>query len=147
MQARIPVSGKKTKYESVDETVILVNRRNKWLIKLYKPGERWAGLWDFPRYRIGTPQETGACPETKSLETRFLADSGLTVKLKKADLKIKHAVTHYRITLHCYEAEKIVGKLSGGTKSSKAELQWAELSELRNLPMSVTARKIVKWIE
>src|SRR5690606_35944840 len=47
--ASIPSPKQKTKYEDLTEAAIVVRSRSgKILVRRCLPGERWAGLWDFP---------------------------------------------------------------------------------------------------
>ena len=52
---------------------------------------------------------------------------------------LRHTVTRFRITLDCYVATRTGGRLLKNTP-----MKWALASELADMPMSVTARKIAK---
>ncbi|HTN77556.1 MAG TPA: A/G-specific adenine glycosylase [Pirellulaceae bacterium] len=129
-QASIPAPKQKTKYEELTEAVVTIrNRRGEVLVRRCQPGERWAGLWDFPRVPLTSERE---------LSTAIEQLTGLAITLGERFTTIKHAVTRYRITLHGYAA----------THRSKAALtttdnsRWIKISELHELPLSVTGRKI-----
>ena len=133
----IPAKGKKVIYEDLREAIILVcrtvRRQRQWLIRVCGPNERWTGLWDFPRYKYDDESEL------KTLADQLKLKTGLAANLESFGRPIKHAVTKYRIELHCFEAVNVSGRL----KKQSTETQWATLAQLKDLPMSVTGRKIV----
>lgn len=137
LQESIPVSGKKTKYEEIQEAVILVQRKGKFLIRQCEPGERWAGLWDFPRFAM--PEESPA----QHLRDRLESLTGIAAELELTEQSIKHAVTRFRITLRCYRAIDVTGRL----KRSGSQLKWLTPKQIDDTPMSVTGRKIAKTLD
>src|SRR6188768_3339922 len=49
LQEEIPAAKKPKDFQDVTEAAIVLRRRDgRVLLRLHKPGERWAGLWDFP---------------------------------------------------------------------------------------------------
>ena len=140
----IPASSKKVKYKDLHEAVIIVSRRGKYLVRQCAPGERWQGLWDFPRFEISRSKPAVdrhakqlVIPE---LVGQLKQTTGLNAALIETDQRIKHAVTKYRITLDCYLAKSVTGRIR---QSSDSPLRWVSVAELHSLPMSVTGRKIV----
>lgn len=134
-QREIPRPKKPPKYEEVSEAVIVVKRDSKILMRKCQSDERWAGLWDFPRFAV-----TSANAETQ-LANDLSDATGLATRLKSSELQIKHAVTRFKITLDCYESTQVNNHLRKNTS-----FQWLELNELHELPLSVTGRKIAKRI-
>ena len=139
IQAEVPVSGRRMCYEEISEAVVLIPRRGKYLVRVCQSPERWAGLWDFPRYRI-EPATNGNY--AADLEQQVAQDFGLSTTLQPIDWYLKHAVTRYRITLHCLIASQVVGRL----KSTAANGRWQSVAEIAALPMSVTGRKIARQL-
>jgi A/G-specific adenine glycosylase len=135
---QIPLAAKKTNYTDVTETAVVVRRGSKFLVRECQPGERWAGLWDFPRFAsLGAEDARWA---TRSAE--HLADwLGVQVEPLSHLATTKHGVTRFRITLHVLDAHWIAGGANG--QAAAARLQWLTLAELEHLPLSVTGRKIV----
>ena len=132
-QREIPRPKKQPKYEEVSEAVVVVKRNSRILMRQCQPDERWAGLWDFPRFTV-----TSADAEAQ-LANDLSAATGLSTKLESSDVQIKHAVTRFKITLDCYESTDVKNRLRKDTA-----FQWLELDELPELPLSVTGRKIAK---
>jgi len=142
LQTSIPASSKKMKYEDLEEAVVLITNsssisaKSKYLVRQCLPGERWAGLWDFPRFESAS---SGANVVERTLLNRVKSLTGFDGEVVSTGLKLKHAVTRYRIKLECYALLSKKGRL----KSSKAEsFQWASLERLAELPLSATGRKI-----
>jgi len=137
----IPAKGKKVIYEDLREAVLLISKTTRgqknWLVRVCGPDERWTGLWDFPRYTFDAESTE------EDLAAQLKQKTGLSVSLESYGRPIKHAVTRYRIELHCFEAVKATGRL----KKQTTETKWATLAQLRELPMSVTGRKIVGRLE
>ena len=134
LQEKIPVPTRKIKYESIREVVVIVKKSNRLLVRKCAPGERWAGLWDFPRFGV-SQEET-----TQEISDKLKAQTGLNVEIEDCFMSLKHAVTRFRITLRCYHARRTRGRLT----KPRSEMYWAPLEEIDALPMSVTGRKIAK---
>ncbi len=138
LQNQIPVAAKKMNYESVNEAVIIARRRGKYLVRLCGDGERWTGLWDFPRFSAD-----GNDPES-TLKSKLKSLTGLTAELYDSKQTIKHAVTRFRITLDCFIARDIRGRL---LQANGEQFKWLSADELDAYPMSVTGRKIARKIQ
>lgn len=133
LTAEIPLAAKKMKYEDVTETAVVVRRRGRFLVRECQPGERWAGLWDFPRFASRAAQETGWLDSAREHLHSWL---GVQIEPRTHLATTKHGVTRFRITLHVLSADW----LSGGQVSDS--LRWVNRTELAELPLSVTGRKI-----
>ncbi|MEM7316383.1 MAG: A/G-specific adenine glycosylase [Planctomycetota bacterium] len=128
----IPVAKKKMQFENVTEAAIVIQSRGEVLIRKCQAGERWAGLWDFPRFVVA---------DEKNLK-RKLADqvnelTGNSIAVTQKFKTIKHGVTRFRIQLYCFRAE-----LDGRRCRVKADQKWVRIGQLGDYPLSVTGRKI-----
>ena len=149
LQGLIPAASKKMKYEDLHEAVLLVRRKNKFLIRQCGPGERWENLWDFPRFEIETkipkrnkPQGAALAVILEQLSENLKTMTGLTVSLTSTDIRIKHAVTRFRITLDCFQTDSVTGRI----KKMPGPTQWVSLSQIADIPMSMTGRKVADKI-
>ena len=130
LQQEIPFKACKMKYEDLTEAIILLRRRNKILMRQCQDGERWAGLWDFPRFNNnGIP----------TLELSVLENTGLSARLTTLNHSIKHAVTRFRIRLDCYESNQVSGRIKRNSR-----FKWKTTAEIESLPLSVTGRKFAR---
>jgi A/G-specific adenine glycosylase len=134
LQARIPAPKKKTRYEEITEVAVILRRRDgAMLVRQCQPGERWAGLWDFPRVAAETVDDVAAA--VKSL-------TGLSTKLGAKLATLKHGVTRFRITLDVYEGRAMTKSIT-----DTDDRRWLLPAELETLPLSVTGRKIARLIQ
>jgi A/G-specific adenine glycosylase len=139
LQEVVPAARKKAKYEDVREAAVVVRRRGKVLLRRCGPDQRWAGLWDFPRFTIQA-RDGGALG--KELAQRVRELTGVTIRPGRRLATIKHGVTRFRITLWCYEAEFVAGR----ARRAGREMKWAAPSQLEEFPLSVTGRKISRLV-
>ncbi|WP_233200389.1 A/G-specific adenine glycosylase [Blastopirellula marina] len=137
--AEIPAPKKKMKYEDRLEVAIVVRRKKEVLLRQCGPEERWAGLWDFPRFHVASEADL----LSGELASQFHARTGLSAAIGSRLTTIKHGVTRYRITLHCHEAEGASGRLR---KDETAPLVWASVDKLHDFALSTTGRKIARLL-
>jgi A/G-specific adenine glycosylase len=140
LQDAIPAPKKKTRYTEVREAAVVVRRRGKVLLRQCGPGERWSGLWDFPRFALSASR--GAALRTE-LKDQVQRQTGIEIAPGKKLVTIKHGVTRYRITLDCFEAEFLSARRHQGTGNHQ---RWMAPTKLGDLPLSVTGRKIARLI-
>jgi A/G-specific adenine glycosylase len=138
LQTEIPSPKTKPAVEYRSEVALRIYKRGKTLLIRSPEGERWAGLWDFPR------AETDAeLPLTlradMALQKRFSELTGRKLIPGRLICSLKHAVTKYRITLLFCEGED-TGRADC---EAHCEIRWATAAELQELPMNSTARKLV----
>lgn len=138
-QTEIPVGRRSMRFEDVHEVAVVVRRRGRVLLRQCAPGERWAGLWDFPRFAVRPKQ---SCDMQFEIENRVLGMTGLAIELGDHLTRIKHGVTRYRITLDCYQSDALSGRRRGGA----SQLPWIRPDKLESYPLSVTGRKISQLI-
>jgi A/G-specific adenine glycosylase len=139
LQEKIPARTKRPNYEDVTEAAILIQRRGKILLRRCGPAERWAGLWDFPRYAVRAKRESRIHAEVAD---KVSEETGLEVQVGCRLKTMKHGVTRFRITLHCYDVQHVSGRL----KRNGSELKWVNPDELAEYPLSVTGRKLCRLV-
>jgi len=136
----LPVRRPPPKFEKVDEVAVVIPRRGRVLLRQCQDGERWAGLWDFPRFAVS--RKPGPRSQA-NIEDRVAEMTGLRVALGERLTTIKHGVTRFRITLHCYQATLTSSRQS---LSSSRILKWVARSKLADYPLSTTGRKICRIV-
>jgi A/G-specific adenine glycosylase len=137
LQDEIPTVAKKTVYEDVLEAALVVRRNGSVLLRCCGPDERWAGLWDFPRFPVRRRSGKALAAEAARRASEL---TGQHIELGKHLTTIKHGVTRYRITLLCHEARW----LAGG--DGRDDLRWVDPQELDQYPLSVTGRRISRLL-
>jgi A/G-specific adenine glycosylase len=137
---RIPARRAKPIVEQVREAAVVVRRGKRVLLVRREPGQRWAGLWDFPRFPLGQSDE--------ALVRQALIDSvarhtGWTIDPGRLLTTIRHSVTRFRISLDCYEAACIA---SAGGRPSGCTTKWVLPKQLDDFPLSTSARKLARLV-
>lgn len=142
LQDQIPKKKPKKSIRRIYESVIVVRRNNRFLMRECGDNEWWTGMWDFPRYRV----PRAAIGELKNL---CREQTGLAIELGELLATIKHTVTHHNIELDCYLARSVQGRLKAtrGEDSTSAQLRWVRERDLLDYPLSVTARKVTRLLE
>jgi A/G-specific adenine glycosylase len=136
-----PIKHKRTRYEDRQELALLVTcQKNRSaqqiLVRRCQPNQRWAGLWDLPRLGV-----------EKTLDANDLWNwvhnhHWKVLRQSSWQRQFRHAVTKYRIALDIQELQV----------KPKRDLpphhEWIAVSELDQLPLNVTARKVVNyWLD
>jgi len=142
---KIPKPKQKTKSEQIQEVAVVVQHRDghRVLLRQCQADQRWAGLWDFPRFEC----DIQCSQELTTLEQQQITQETHDLAYVQIDdliplMSIKHGVTKYRITLNCFSA-----KLIRDQTAKNPTLQWVSLAELDNYPLSTTGRKICKVLD
>jgi A/G-specific adenine glycosylase len=161
LEETIPGKVKRMVYEDRQEFALLIREAappdassaaapTRYLVYQVPAGRRWGGLWDFPRYggaEAATPDEA-----VRRAQHAF----GLSVELGPHETTLRHGVTRYRITLDAYHAtcassaapaaprDAPAGSEGDGSEGDGDEVavQWRTPSELVDLPLNVTGRKL-----
>jgi A/G-specific adenine glycosylase len=95
------------------------------------------GLWEFP----GGKQEPNDATLQACLQREINEELGIEIEVGKPVVVVRHAYTHFRITLHAFHARH-----RGGEPQTLgcAAWCWLELEELSGFPFPVTDQKIIK---
>jgi A/G-specific adenine glycosylase len=127
-----------TRSTRIHQAAVVIRRGDRILMKRSGPRERWSGLWDVVRFE--RPQRLSG-PE---IARQIKMETGLRVTLHEEDFAFRFGVTRYAITLHCYQAANVTGKLRSPRASG---WKWINVGTLDNLPLNMTARKIVRRLD
>jgi A/G-specific adenine glycosylase len=144
---QIPVPKPPKTITDLTEAVVLVkNTSAQYLVRRCDHGERWAGLWDFPRFDVtgckGTVELTRKLKQ--SLSDRFC----LRVNIADTQRSLRHTVTRYRIHLLCFSAdvrEEQIQELSSPPHPDK--IRWLHVDALQELAWNASAKRILKWVQ
>lgn len=110
---------------------ILLARRNE--------DDFLGGLWEFP----GGKRE-GDEPLEDCLKRELREEMDIEVEVEDHLLTLKHAYTHFRITMYVYRCRLIAGT---PRCVDCADVRWVTLEDMEALPMSATDRKIVRALK
>ncbi len=109
---------------------IIQNQNGDYLIVQRPIHGLWGGLWEFPRVVC----ESAESPE-EGAERAAHEITGLTVRVGKRIGRIKHVVTHHRITLSGFLAER-EPQSQIPAPTGCADLRWEPLENLPNYAFS-----------
>jgi A/G-specific adenine glycosylase len=135
-QAQIPQKASRPDVTDVTELTVAVVSKGQVFLRRRSPDERWAGLWDFPRFACEGSVSESQHPQ--QILSHLRSEYGIAATNVQPLTRIRHSVTRYRIELHAYLAD------SHSPISAKAlrDQEWVALSALTDRPMSVTGRKV-----
>jgi len=143
-QSLIPSPKKPKEYTELAEAALIIrDPLGRYLLRRCSAAERWAGLWDFPRFD-STHCKTQSSLR-KSLASQFQVRFGCGLHLGKAVHQLKHAVTRYRITLTGYEAE--LDESRGPFACKEIETSWAAPMEIERLALNSSGKRLWNWLQ
>lgn len=94
------------------------------------------GLWEFP----GGKMEPADADLSACLRREIAEELGVTIVVGAPVTTVKHAYTHFRITLHAFHAQVEHGEPQA---IGCADWRWVEFSSLDVFPFPVTDQKII----
>lgn len=94
------------------------------------------GLWEFP----GGKMEPDDADLPACLRREIAEELGIEIQVGPQVTTVKHAYTHFRITLHAFHAHILTGVPQ---TLGCADWRWVELPELTHFPFPVTDQKII----
>jgi A/G-specific adenine glycosylase len=118
---------------------LIVNSDNELLIALRPDEKMLGGLWEFP----GGKKESGeALQETVGRELN--EELGVSVSVFDKFMQLKHAYSHFKITLHAYWC-----KIESGTPQpiEGKRLEWVTLDEIERFPFPKANKTLIHSLQ
>ncbi|GAB4144136.1 MAG: A/G-specific adenine glycosylase [Planctomycetaceae bacterium] len=142
----IPKPKTRPSITAVTEVSIAVKNRGRYLVRRYREKERWAGLWDFPRFELADSlSHQEKIRLTTKLRRQMECDCqerfGIQLIAHKLLTELFHSVTRYRIRLLC-----LFGEYQAGEFNTGHEHRWITPVEFADFPFSVTGRKFANLL-
>jgi A/G-specific adenine glycosylase len=94
------------------------------------------GLWEFP----GGKQEKGETVE-ECVKREIVEELGIKIDVKQHFLNVKHAYSHFRITLDIFHCQWISGE---PTCKACSDFRWVKISQLDDFPFPKANKRIVE---
>jgi len=153
-QEIIPAPKKKTAYEDLHQAAVVIWHQGKVLVRKCGVKERFAGLWDFPRFdQLTEPAEKNE--QADHMVAQVKLQTGQTLASVLPIFTLRHGVTRFRITLDVFESQlpgkgksKAVSNIADYSEAElgQAEMLWIAPADLSHIPLSVTGRHIAAKI-
>jgi A/G-specific adenine glycosylase len=138
-QEQIPARAPPPAPTLVQESAVVIRRASRVLLAQRPAGaSRWANLWEFPHGPLGEGETHEAAAVRLAGEL-----AGLEVRLGPELTTIRHAITRYRITLACFEAEHARGEF---TSSFYSAATWLTPADLTAYPVSSPQRRLARVV-
>lgn len=136
LENELPVKqdSKPTPHHTIGVGVIYKN--DKILIALRPEEGLLGGLWEFPGGKCKPDETLQDCVKREIKE-----ETGLKVSVGPKIATVKHAYTHFKITLHAFVCDYVSGKAS--PKASQ-ELRWVALEDLSDYAFPKANKKVLE---
>ncbi len=138
IQTELPVRSPKKKIPHYDVTAGIIWKKGKFLITLRPSKGLLGGLWEFP----GGKQKAGESLED-CLKREIREELNIDIEVKNLLVSVKHAYTHFRITLHVFDCRYIGGKIRlNGCEAYR----WIGPDELDHFALPGADRKVIQLL-
>jgi A/G-specific adenine glycosylase len=107
----------------------------QFLIAQRPPEGMLGGLWEFPGGKLHAGETLADC-----LRREMQEELGVEVAVGDLVTVVRHAYTHFRITLHAFECRLLAGQPQS---IGVADWRWVTLDDLASYPFAVTDQKII----
>lgn len=138
IQEERPVKAKKAATPHYDVTAGLIRNSERHLLIAKRPDDKLlGGLWEFP----GGKQEPGETLED-CLARELHEELNIQVAVGQFFVQVKHAYTHFKITLHVFECTWLP---EGGEPEclACADWLWVDESDLEQFAFSAADRQVI----
>ena len=147
LQDEIPLPPSRPEITAVTEAAAAIEHDGQFLLCRRGEGERWAGLWDFPRYPCRSNHTKLSNHQLRRIRADLQADLrehvGVGVAIEDMLTQLRHSVTRYRINLLCF-AGRVVSEPA--IHPPTVESAWVAPEQFEDFPLSVTGRKLAQLL-
>jgi len=134
----LPNKSKKPPTPHYDIAVGIIWKQDKLLIAKRKTTQMLGGLWEFPG---GKRQDNESLEDAVLRET--MEETNLKVSVGQKYCSVKHAFTHFKITLHAYHCTVESGDAQPLASDA---LEWVHPSDLDGYPFPTANKKIIEVV-
>jgi A/G-specific adenine glycosylase len=118
---------------------VIVGRDNRLLISRRPLHGLLGGLWEFPG---GNAAEGETLPEALRRSVREAL--GIEIEVGRSLGKVNHAYTHFRITVHAFQARHLAGLPE---KLGVSDHAWVQPEELHDYALGAKDHKIIELMD
>ena len=132
-----PVASKKKPTPHYEIAVgVVANSSGRVLVQKRPVGSMLGGLWEFP----GGKQEAGEALE-ETCRRELKEELGIDVEVGGEITQIRHAYSHFSITLHAFDCSLVAGE---PVHHAGQPIRWVGLDELENLAFPRANGKLIE---
>ncbi len=140
-QLLIPRRSTRVPPTRLTEAAVAIRKTDAYLLRRCGDDERWAGMWDFPRFELtetagGTSSNRYAGKQSAFVCSQLRRMTGVEINDVRHVTTIRHSVTRFRIELLCLTASFVSGRL----RRTSTDWKWVRIRDFDAYPLSVTAR-------
>jgi A/G-specific adenine glycosylase len=139
IQEELPIKPARKPVPHYDVTAGVVWKDSKFLITLRPPKGLLGGLWEFP----GGKREAGESLED-CLRRELREELGIDVDVGEYLVSVKHAYTHFRITLHVFECRYADGNIQ---LNECDDYRWIDKDGLNAFAFPAADRKVIALLQ
>lgn len=139
VQDQRPIVRKKPATPHYTVTAGIIRRNGRFLIAQRPAGKLLGGLWEFPGGKREPGETLAEC-----LRREIREELGIEVGVGGQTQTLRHAYTHFKVTLHVFECAWCGGKPRALGVSA---FKWARRGELGKYAMGKTDRQIARWVQ
>lgn len=139
LEEQLPRKRKKNPIPHFDVTAAVIYKdetRREFLIARRPPKGMLAGLWEFPGGKV----EPGELP-ADCLRREIREELAMEIAVAEPIVSVKHAFTHFKITLHAFAADWLAGEPQ---KLGVADWCWVTLADLDGFAFGKTDRRVIE---
>jgi len=122
----LPVRRVRKPIPHYDIAVGIIRNNGRVLIDQQPENKLLGGLWKFPGGKLEKEETLKEC-----LRREILNEFGVEINIQNSFMKVKHAYTHFRVTLHVFLCNYISGKAKPKTSTA---CKWVSLKEMQKYP-------------
>ncbi len=138
VQNERPIKAKKSPTPHYDVTCGLIwNSAGDLLITKRPDDALLGGLWEFPGGKIEDGETLEAC-----IARELWEELGIIVEVGALHIRVKHAYTHFKITLHAFHCT-LKPDSPAPTCHACQDFQWVQIKDLPNFAFSRADRYII----
>jgi A/G-specific adenine glycosylase len=132
----LPLKPAKKTLPHYDVAAAVIRQGDQFLIAQRPPQGMLGGLWEFPGGKREPGESLGQC-----LQREIKEELDLAIEVGERLVRVKHAYTHFKITLHAFACRITAGQPQ---KIGVADWRWVSLAELEAFAFPRTDLKIIE---
>ena len=135
IQEQLPVKSVRKPIPHYDVVAGIIRKDHHFLITLRPPKGLLGGLWEFPGGKV----ENGETFK-QSLKREIAEELGIKILVGSLFTSVKHAYTHFKITLHVFQCQYQSGEIQ---LNGCDDYRWIDSSQLDDFAFPGADRKII----